>query len=81
LLAVGDIQVVDPEFGMRFRERFGNAAQGSPIALRVRRMGQTLTLNARLRFAPGALRIIPVDNPTPRARRVRDGILQGKVDR
>jgi predicted metalloprotease with PDZ domain len=79
LLAVGDVAVTDPEFGARFRERFARASEGSPITLRVRRVGQTLNLGARLRFSPGAYRIVPDDNASPKARRIREGILQGRT--
>jgi predicted metalloprotease with PDZ domain len=77
LLAVGEIPVTDPAFGARFRERYARASEGSPITLRVRRVAQTLTLGARLRFSPGAYRILPDNNASPKARRIRDGILQG----
>jgi predicted metalloprotease with PDZ domain len=77
LLAVGDIAVSDPQFGVRFRERFATASEGSPIALRVRRVAQTLTLTARLRFTPGAVRIVPDNNASAKARRIREGILTG----
>jgi predicted metalloprotease with PDZ domain len=79
LLAVGEISVTDPEFGARFRERYARASEGSPITLRVRRVAQTLTLGARLRFNPGAYRIVPDNNAPPKARRIRDGILQGRT--
>jgi predicted metalloprotease with PDZ domain len=79
LLALGDIVVTNPEFGVRFRERFARAAEGSPITIRVRRVAQTLTLNGRLRFSPGAVRIVPDAEASPKARRIRDGILQGKT--
>jgi predicted metalloprotease with PDZ domain len=79
LLAVGDVLVTDPEFGARFRERFARASEGSPITLRVRRVAQTLSLGARLRFSPGAYRIVPDNDAPPKARRIRDGILQGRT--
>ena len=79
LLAIGDIAVTDPEFGTRFRERFATAREGSPITLRVQRLGQTVNLTARLRFAPGPVRIVPDDNAPARARQIRDGILQGRT--
>jgi predicted metalloprotease with PDZ domain len=79
LLAIGDVLVTDPEFGVRFRERFATAHEGAPITLRVRRVAQTLTLTARLRFSPGAVRIVPDNNASARARRIRDGILQGRT--
>ena len=79
LLAVGDIPVTDPDFGARFRERYARAAEGTPISLRVRRVAQTLTLRAQLRFSPGAYRIVPDANASAKARRIRDGILQGRT--
>jgi hypothetical protein len=79
LLAVGDVLVTDPQFGARFRERFARASEGSPITLRVRRVAQTLNLNARLRMGPGAVRIVPDANASAKARRIRDGILQGRT--
>jgi predicted metalloprotease with PDZ domain len=79
LIAVGDILVTDPAFGARFRERYARASEGSPIALRVRRVAQTLNLGARLRFSPGAYRIVLDTNAPPKARRIRDGILQGRT--
>jgi predicted metalloprotease with PDZ domain len=79
LLAVGDVLVTDPEFGARFRERFARASEGSPITLRVRRLGQTLNLPARLRFSPGAYRIVADNDAPAKARRIRDGILQGRT--
>ncbi|MDQ3996310.1 MAG: PDZ domain-containing protein [Gemmatimonadota bacterium] len=79
LLAIGDVLVTDPEFGARFRERFAAASEGSPITLRVRRVAQTLNLGARLRFGPGAYRIVPDNNASAKARRIRDGILQGRT--
>jgi predicted metalloprotease with PDZ domain len=79
LLAVGDVLVTDPEFGARFRERFARASEGSPITVRVRRAGQTLNLGARLRFSPGAYRIVPDNDASAKARRIRDGILQGRT--
>jgi predicted metalloprotease with PDZ domain len=79
LLAVGDVLVTDPEVGARFRERFARASEGSPITLRVRRLGQTLNLPARLRFSPGAYRIVPDNDAPAKARRIRDGILQGRT--
>jgi S1-C subfamily serine protease len=79
LLAVGDILVTDPEFGARFRERFARAVEGSPITLRVRRVGQPITLNARLRFSPGAVRIVPDTSASAKAQRIRDGILTGRT--
>jgi hypothetical protein len=73
------VQVTDPEFGARFRDRFARAAEGSPLPLRVRRVGQTLNLTARLRFGGGAVRIVADTNAPAKARRIREGILQGRT--
>jgi hypothetical protein len=77
LLAVGDIPVTDEQFGEHFRAKFGAAAEGSPISVRVRRAGTTLTLNGKLRFAPGDL-LLDADPKAPaKAVRIRNGILKG----
>jgi predicted metalloprotease with PDZ domain len=79
LLAVGDVLVTDPEFGVRFRERFARAQEGSPLILRVRRGAETLNLAARLRLVEGPVRIVPDDAAPLKARRIRAGILHGRT--
>ena len=78
LLTVGDIPVTDEQFGERFRAKFGSAAEGSPVAMRVRRNGLPVSLTGKLRFAPGDY-VLSVDpKAAPKAVRIRNGILTGR---
>ena len=77
LLAVGEIAVTDEQFGEKFRGKFGTAAEGSPISVRVRRAGQTMTLNGKLRFAPGDVLLDADPKASAKAVRIRNGILKG----
>jgi predicted metalloprotease with PDZ domain len=80
LLAVGDIEVTDEQFGEKFRTRFGRQA-GAPLAIKVRRDGQPVTLNAKVQLGPGDMRI-EADRAAPaKAARIRSGILRGTVDK
>lgn len=81
LLALGDVPVTDPEFGARYRARYGQAAEGTPLPIRVRRAGETLTLPGTIRYAVAGVMIAEDERASPKARRIRDGILQGRTDR
>jgi predicted metalloprotease with PDZ domain len=77
LLTVGDIPVADEQFGERFRSKFGSAAEGSSIVVRVRRGGATQSLQGKLRFAPGDEMVSADPGASPKAARIRAGILRG----
>ena len=77
LLSIGDIPVTDEQFAEKFRAKFGNAAEGSPIELKVRRGGQVLTLTGKLQFAPGDIELAPDPAASTKAVRIRSGILHG----
>lgn len=78
LLKVGDVPVAGQQFGEEFRARYQTVAEGSPLTITVRRGGRTLTLTGRLRFAPVVSYSLTADpNPSPKAARIRDGILRG----
>ncbi len=82
LVRVGDIPAEDAGFGERFRERYGGAADGAPLAIDVRRDGQTITLAATLRFAREVSHGIREDaRASSKAVRIRQGILEGRVER
>ena len=81
LTRVGDVEVSDPNFGLKFRVEHAGRPSGAPLPMVVRRNGQTMTLSARLVFAPGAPRLIEEPAATARAIRVRNGILRGTTDR
>ena len=51
LLALGDLELSDPNFGPAYRERFRNAKSGDELPIRVRRGGQTLTITSKIRLA------------------------------
>jgi predicted metalloprotease with PDZ domain len=77
LLAVGDIGVDDVRFVEKFRAKFGGAADGSPLSIRVRRRDETTTLMGKLRFAPGDA-VLDADPRAPgKAVRIRMGLLKG----
>ena len=78
LLSVGDIAVTDEQFGEHFRSKFGGAAEGSPIVMKVRRAGATMTLTGKLRFAPGDIVLSADPKAGPKAVRIRSGILKGR---
>jgi len=77
LLTVGDIPVTDEQFGEHFRSKFGAAAEGSPIAIQVRRAGVVTTLNGKLRFSPSEVVLDPDPKASAKAVRIRNGILRG----
>jgi predicted metalloprotease with PDZ domain len=78
LLAIGDIPVTDEQFGEHFRAKFGSAAEGSPILMRVRRNGAPLTLTGKLRFAPGDVVLSADPKAGAKALKIRNGILKGR---
>ena len=78
VLAVGDVTVGSLDFDVRFRSRYGTAAEGTPVPVRLRRGRETLTLAVPLRFVEFGLRIVEDPSPSPKARRVREGILRGR---
>ncbi len=81
LLKVGDVDVNDPNFGVKFRAAYAGKAAGSPLPIVVRRGDGTLTLEGRLVYAPGAPQIAEDPAASARALRLRNGILRGTVDR
>lgn len=81
LLALGEVVVTDPNFGGEYRARYGQAPEGSPITIRVQRAGETLSLPGRIRYAVAGLTITEDPDASPKARRVREGILLGRTAR
>lgn len=77
LVSVGDIPVEDQQFGAKLRAKYGASVEGSPLAIKVRRGMETVTLAGKLQFAPGDA-IVEAD-PAAKAKavRIRNGILKG----
>jgi predicted metalloprotease with PDZ domain len=81
LVRVGDIEVSDPNFGVKFRAAYAGRPSGAALPIIVRRGDQSLTLNGRLVYAPGAPHITEDPAAPARAVRLRNGILRGTTDR
>jgi predicted metalloprotease with PDZ domain len=81
LISIGDIPVEDQQFGARLRAKYGASMEGSPLVIKVRRGGETLTLAGTLQFAPGDIMLEPDPAAKPKAVRIRDGILKGVVSK
>ena len=82
LLSVGDIPVRDAGFAEKFRVKYAKAA-GGPLPLRVRRGGREETLSATVRLVPVRVSFGVTADPaaSEKARRIRNGILRGTVER
>ncbi|MBA3317258.1 MAG: M61 family metallopeptidase [Gemmatimonadales bacterium] len=77
LLALGDVPILDPDFGTAFRARFGKN-DGDSLPIRVRRGTDTLTLHGRVKlFARVENRLAADARASAKAARVRHGILTG----
>jgi predicted metalloprotease with PDZ domain len=78
LLAVGGISAGDPTWSEQFRAKYARAQRGSPLPILVRREGREITLTARLNVVPRVeSRLAEDPRASAKARRVREGILQG----
>jgi predicted metalloprotease with PDZ domain len=78
LLRIGDIPVADPDFGARYRARYARS-EGQTIPVVVRRGGEERTLTLPVRNRIRTIETIQVDrNASPKAMRIRSGILRGE---
>lgn len=78
LVSIGDIPVEDQNFGVKFRLKYANAAEGSALPIVVTRAGQRSTLNAKLMFAQTQVRLEADAAAPAKAKRILQGILTGK---
>jgi predicted metalloprotease with PDZ domain len=77
LLRVGDIPVSDPDFGARYRARYARN-DGETVPLVIRRSGEERTLQLPVRNRLRTVETIQFDrNASPKAMRIRAGILRG----
>lgn len=77
LLVIGDVTVTEG-FGERFRARHGRS-EGREVTVKIRREGAELTLPLRIQMAVRTTsRLVYDEAATPRARRVRAGLLTGR---
>ncbi|MEO6056749.1 MAG: PDZ domain-containing protein [Gemmatimonadales bacterium] len=77
LIGLGDIAITDPDFGPKFRERF-STEDGKALPIQVKRDGQTLTLNGKVRLVPRVENRLELDERAgAKAVKVREGLLKG----
>ncbi len=81
MLKVGDVAVDDPNFGIKFRTQYLGKPAGSPLPLTVKRGSDSLILRSTLMYGPTAPRITEDPAASPRAVRLRNGILRGTTGR
>jgi predicted metalloprotease with PDZ domain len=80
LLALGNLAVTDPGFAQAYRARFGKS-EGDSLPIRVRRGNETLTLHGKVVLMMRLEhRIVSDSAASPKATRIRDGILTGKTE-
>lgn len=77
LLSFGDVPFADPDFSAKLRAKYASTPAGTPLIVRVRRDGQVVMLNGKLRFAPGEYALEPDPTASAKALAVRRGILHG----
>jgi predicted metalloprotease with PDZ domain len=77
LIALGDVAIMDPDFGTAFRTRFGKN-EGDSLPIRVLRSTDTLTLHGVVRLVARVETKLAADpNASEKAKRVRNGIVTG----
>ena len=78
LLAVGEVEVHEGDWGADFRAHYAEAAEGTQYQIVAQRGGESLTLQTRMQFAPRVRSEIREDpGASAKAARIREGILQG----
>src|SRR6476469_5775710 len=76
VLTIGGLDAGDPTFSEKFNAKFGSTPPGSSIPVEIRRGTQRITLNAPVRFnTVEGRRLVEMTNASPKAIRVRDGLL------
>ena len=77
LISLGDVAIMDPDFGAAFRTRFGKN-EGDSLPIRVRRGTDTLTLHGVVRLVARVETRLEADpNASEKAARVRNGVFTG----
>jgi predicted metalloprotease with PDZ domain len=80
LLALGDIEIMDPSFGEAFRSRFGKR-EGDSLSIKVRRGADTLTLHGTVKLSQRIEHKLDLDpKASAKAVRVRSGIFRGATE-
>ena len=80
-MMTGDIAVEDQQFGAKLRAQYANAAEGAPLTIKVKRGTETVTLSGKVKFAAAGIILEPNPSATPKAVRIREGIVKGTTDK
>ncbi len=81
LLAIGGVGIRSPQFEQAFRDRFGKS-EGDSLPIRVRRGTDTLTLAGTVRLGERVEERLEADaEASPKAARIRSGLLRGTTDK
>lgn len=81
LLRVGDLAADGPGFVRAFQRRYADALEGAPVEIELLRDGAARTVRTEIQFDEFTTYAVREDpDASPRARRIREGILSGRVD-
>jgi predicted metalloprotease with PDZ domain len=80
LIRLGDMAISDPNFGPSFRQKYRDA-EGQDLPIQLIRGSDTLTVTGKVRLDEQVqAKIEPDPNASPKAVRIRQGILSGTTD-
>jgi hypothetical protein len=80
LLSIGDIPVTERSFATRFRQKY--RTEGAAVPITVQRGNEAVALSGKLRFEERMEMHVTADpKATPKAARIRAGILHGITEK
>jgi predicted metalloprotease with PDZ domain len=79
LVSIGGLDVSDPAFGTSFSAKYAGVAPGGTVPVVIRRGTQQMTITAGANFRTSERRrLVAVTDASPKAVRIREGLLTGK---
>ena len=77
MISIGDVHVDSPDFGRKFRERFGKS-EGDSLPIRVRRGADTVMLHGKVRLGIRTeMHLVADSAASPKSARIRAGLFRG----
>ena len=81
LVSLGEVRVDSPDFGEKFRARFGKQ-EGDSLPIHIRRGADTLTLHGTVRLGMRTeMQLVADSAASPKAARIRAGLFRGATDK